>query len=275
MITIENFWQNPEIQSINRLGMNSSILPWHNANLAQTDAILGPEYRDLSKNERFLSLNGEYQFCLLQNPKEAFSENYKNWANASYNSTNWTKIKLPGTWTRQGFDKPHYTNVIMPFTNEPPFVPEQNPTGLHKRFFTIPKNWKGKRIVLHVGSAESVLLVYVNGKFVGLSKDSRLSAEFDITDFLTEENEQCLALMVVRYSDASFVEDQDQWWFGGIHRDIYLYCTNDFWLEDISALSTVKNIENGENFSNTENAVNGESETVATAENKENKNLLD
>lgn len=246
MLTIENFWQNPEIQSIGRLGMHSPMLPWKNADLAQADAASGPEYRDLDKNERFLSLNGECQFCLLQNPNQADDEKLKNWSTASYDSAGWQKIKIPGTWSRQGFDKPHYTNVIMPFANQPPFVPDENPTGLHKISFTIPQNWKGRRVVLHVGSAESVLLVYVNGNFAGLSKDSRLPAEFDITRFLTENGEQCIGLMVVRYSDASFVEDQDQWWFGGIHRDVYLYCTEDFWLEDVSALSTVKG--EGENL---------------------------
>jgi beta-galactosidase len=96
-------------------------------------------------------------------------------------------------------------------------VPSNNPTGLYRKTFRLPTGWKGRRVVVHVGGAESVLLVYVNGTFVGLSKDSRLPAEFDLTAQLVRGT-NVIAAMVIRWSDASYVEDQDQLWMAGIHR---------------------------------------------------------
>ena len=105
----------------------------------------------------------------------------------------------------------------MPFGNTPPSSPATNPTGLHRTTFELPAGWKGRRVVLRVGSAESFLSVWANGTEVGFSKDSRLPAEFDLTPFL-HEGRNALALMVIRYSNSSFIEDQDQWWLGGLHR---------------------------------------------------------
>ena len=113
-----------------------------------------------------------------------------------------------------------------------PRSPEENPTGVYERSFEVPAGWAGKRVVLHVGAAESVLLVEVNGQDVGISKDSHLAAEFEVTDLLRPgENE--LRLTVVKWSDASFVEDQDQWWHGGITRPVFLYATGSTYLADL------------------------------------------
>ena len=134
----------------------------------------------------------------------------------------------------QGFDRPIYTNVQMPFRGVPPEVPADNPTGLYRTTFKVPKAWKGRRIVLHVGAADSVLHVWVNGRAVGISKDSRLEAAFDVTEHV-HRGENLLALMVVRWSDASYVEDQDQWWHAGIGRSVFLTATDDVWIEDVHA----------------------------------------
>lgn len=146
----------------------------------------------------------------------------------------WREIQVPGTWSCQGYDKPHYTNVLMPFSAVPPSAPAENPTGIYRRSFTLPPDWQGRRVVLHVGSAESFLMVFVNGNRVGFSKDSRLPAEFDLTDHV-KKGENNLTLMVVRYSDSSYIEDQDQWWLGGLHRRVYLYSTALSYIQDIDA----------------------------------------
>ncbi len=146
----------------------------------------------------------------------------------------WAEVDVPGLWTMQGFDRPIYTNVQMPFRGVPPQVPEANPTGLYRTGFKVPKAWKGRRIVLHVGAADSVLHVWVNGHAVGISKDSRLEAAFDVTEHV-HRGENLLALMVVRWSDASYVEDQDQWWHAGIGRSVLLTATDDVWIEDVHA----------------------------------------
>ena len=133
----------------------------------------------------------------------------------------------------------------MPFANTPPFAPEHNPTGVYRRTFTVPQSWEKRKTILTVGSAESYLEVYVNGRFVGSSKDSRLPASFALTDFL-QEGENQLVLLVVRYGDASYVEDQDQWWFGGLHRSVYLHCIDSISLADAHLRPILdENRENG------------------------------
>ncbi len=134
----------------------------------------------------------------------------------------WREVEVPGLWTMQGFGKPHYTNVVMPFPDLPPNVPEQNETGIYRRAFTIPRGWRSRPVVLHFGGAEGALYVLVNGEPVGIAKDSRTPAEFDISSLVRHDGANELIAVVVRWSDASFVEDQDQWWQAGLPRSIRL-----------------------------------------------------
>ena len=261
-------WENPEIQEINRLPMGSPLQPFASAEEALADALAGPEFRQAEKNPLYLSLDSPgsknsalaepWKFRIIPNPGEdlpASGDSYivgsrreesselSGWVNPGFDAASWHTITVPGTWSRQGgdsryencFDKPHYTNVQMPFQAVPPRVPADNPTGLYRRSFTLPSGWKNRRVVLHLGSAESVALVYVNGCFVGAGKDTRLPSEYDISPFI-KEGENLLCIKVVRYSDASYVEDQDQWWLGGIHRTVFLYSTGDCYIKDIKAL---------------------------------------
>ena len=149
----------------------------------------------------------------------------------------WRDITVPGCWTMQDtFDLPQYTNVQMPFEGSPPDVPEANPTGIYERDFTLPEAAADARTVLHIGAAESLVIVELNGKEVGLSKDSHLAAEFDVTGFVRPGLNR-LRLRVVKWSDASYVEDQDQWWHGGITRSVYLYQTGPVYLADVVAVT--------------------------------------
>lgn len=135
------------------------------------------------------------------------------------------EVAVPGNWTLQdlgGFvDLPQYTNVQMPFPGPPPRLPDRNPTGVYRRSFTLPSAWRTQRTVLHVGGAESVHAVYVNGEFAGYGTDSRLPSEYEIGHLArTGRNE--LAIVVVRWSAHSYVEDQDQWWMAGLHRSVWV-----------------------------------------------------
>jgi beta-galactosidase len=175
-----------------------------------------------------ISLDGTWRFQLLHSPTERIGKR-------------WASIPVPGLWTMQEpsdifFDKPIYTNVQMPFEEQPPFVPAENPTGVYERDFDVPKSWSGKRIVLQVGGYESVALVYINGQEVGLSKDSRLAAEFDVTQFVQSGN-NVVRIDVTKWSDATFIEDQDQWWHGGITRSIKLYATNKVFIEKFAVIA--------------------------------------
>ncbi len=134
-------------------------------------------------------------------------------------------VEVPGNWTIQdlaGFvDRPHYTNVQMPFPGPPPRLPERNATGVYRRLFTISAGWVKRRTILHIGGAESVHAVYVNGRFAGYGTDSRLPSEYEIGPFLSRGRNE-LAIVAVRYSAQSYVEDQDQWWMAGLHRSVWL-----------------------------------------------------
>jgi beta-galactosidase len=214
------FWEMPELIALNRLPIHAT---WTR-----------PGGGDGEGAPTSLSLNGSWAFRLVGRPEEAPAD----FAAPDFDDADWGRLPVPSSWPMHGHGIPHYTNVVMPFENLPPRVPAENPTGLYRTRFRLPRGWRGKRIVLEVGGAESVLWVALNGQEVGMSKDSRLPAEFDLTPHL-RAGENVLAAMVVRWSDASYVEDQDQWWMGGIFRDVTLHALPAERLADVAATATL------------------------------------
>jgi beta-galactosidase len=184
-------WETPELTSLNRLPPSATLA---------------------RPADRIRVLDGDWEFRLVGRPELAARAVRR-----------WHTVRVPGLWTMQGFGTPHYTNVVMPFPDQPPRVPEQNPTGIYRRRFALPRGWRGRRVVLHFGAAEGVLYVLLNGEPVGLAKDSRTPAEFDVTELVRRSGANELVAAVVQWSDASFVEDQDHWWHGGISRSICMY----------------------------------------------------
>jgi len=217
-------WMSPETLSFNRLPARATLYPYPNSASARRG--------DRTKSPWWQSLNGEWDFCYFEKPEfvpEAFlSPEY-----VPTVADSWAKLPVPSNWTMHGYDRPHYTNTQMPFPNQPPEVPEANPTGLYRRTFTVPKDWAGRRTVLHIGAAESVLALWVDGVPVGLAKDSRLPSEFDLTAYVRAGELHTLTAVVVKWSDASFIEDQDHWWMAGIHREVYLYSQATHYIEDL------------------------------------------
>ncbi|HWQ14036.1 MAG TPA: glycoside hydrolase family 2 TIM barrel-domain containing protein [Roseiflexaceae bacterium] len=211
-------WELPELTSLNTLPPHALAIPSPAASAAALEYPRSPW---------FLSLSGTWDFKLLPRPEAA--------TYAALEGGGWASIQVPGNWTMQGFGAPHYTNVQMPFPDRPPHVPSDNPTGLYRRTFDLPASWHGRRIVLHIAGCEGVCYVYVNGQPVGLSKDSRTPAEYDLTALVRFDAPNELAAVVLRWSDASFVEDQDHWWQSGIHRDVFLYATDTVFLADYAA----------------------------------------
>jgi beta-galactosidase len=214
-------WEHPETVSLGRLPMRATLVPYPNA--AQALA------RGASPWER--SLNGTWRFILAASPEAVPAD----FAQAGFDDASWADLPVPSNWTMHGYDRPQYTNVQMPFAGAPPHVPAENPTGLYRRSFEVPADWDGRRIVLEIGGAESVLYVWVNGQAVGMGKDSRLPQAFEVTGFVRPGAVNLLALAVVKWSDASYVEDQDQWWMGGVHRDVTLRCTSRVYIADVFA----------------------------------------
>ena len=199
----------PSLLALNRRPMRTTRTP----HLTAADARAG------SPSSLRASLDGTWRFQLIEKPEAA----PENWQTADTNPAPWRDINVPGVWTLQDTgDHPHYTNWVMPFAIEkPPAVPEDNPTGLYRQSFTCPKEWSGLDIHIHIGGFESFLMVWCNGVFVGMGKDSRLESAFNLGDAVRAgENE--LALMVVRWSDGTWIEDQDHWYHGGLHRSVYL-----------------------------------------------------
>lgn len=186
-------WELPEVSSLGRLTPRATLR------------------RDARWSR---SLDGAWDFKLVERPDEA--------PRALRLARGWNEVEIPGLWTMQGFDIPIYTNVQMPFPHPPPHVPERNPTGIYRRTFAKPRGWGGRRVVLGFGGVEGVLYVLVNGEAVGLSKDARTPAEFDVTELVRARGENEVVAVVARWSDASFVEDQDHWWHAGLSRSVYL-----------------------------------------------------
>jgi beta-galactosidase len=214
-------WELPECTGLGRLPARSPLAPYPDAASARAGGA----------SPWLLSLDGSWRFLLLGRPEDAPAD----FAEPGYDDGDergWSEIEVPGAWTLQGHDRPHYTNVVMPFAADPPRVPEQNPTGLYRTRVALPEAFVGRRVVLHFGGAESVLHAYVNGRAVGMSKGSRLAAEFDVTEAL-RPGENVIAALVVRWSDASWIEDQDQWWHAGLQRGVHLAATDRAFLADV------------------------------------------
>ncbi|SOE56005.1 beta-galactosidase [Streptomyces sp. OV198] len=192
-------WEAPEVTSWGRLPMNA-----------------------VDRRSGALSLDGSWRFQLLPTPTSA-------------PGLAWSSLQVPGSWTTQDTDDlPQYTNFKMPWGEFPPTSPDANPTGVYEREVDVPAEWAGRRIVLQVGAAESVLLVHVDERPVGVSKDSHLAAEFDLSDVVRPGERALLRLTVVKWSDASHLEDQDQWWHAGITRSVLLYATDPLRLADVT-----------------------------------------
>jgi beta-galactosidase len=204
-------WETPEFTGINRLPARATLYPYANEEQAVS--------LDRNSSPWYKTLNGEWKFKLVDKP-ENVNDNFKK---KSFNDSKWKDITVPGNWTMQDVgDYPHYTNAQMPFKNDPPLVPEENPTGLYRKTFTVPKKWLKRRTVIHFAGVESCFYVFLNGSRIGMGKDTRLATEFDITDHL-KEGENQVSVMVIKWSDGSYVEDQDHWWMAGIYRDVYIY----------------------------------------------------
>ncbi len=216
-------WENPHLQAVNRLPMRASGFPYPDE--------AGARARQPLRSPWTLSLDGEWRFRLAANPFDLPAD----FQQPGFDDAGWDAVPVPGNWTLQGYDKPIYCNIQMPIPLNPPFVPrEDNPTGLYRRNFELPAEWDGRRVILRFDGVESAFYVWVNGQKAGFSKDSRLPAEFDITA-LTRPGVNSLAAQVIRWSDGSYLEDQDHWRMAGIYRSVWVYSLPPLHLWDVFA----------------------------------------
>ncbi len=223
-------WENPDVIGRNKEPAHCTLIPYANIEQAKTGTReASPYYR---------SLNGDWKFHWVKQPDERPADFHK----PDYDVGGWDEIEVPSCWELKGYGTPIYTNVRYPFRKDPPRVmgtppadwtaaSEPNPVGSYRRTFSIPEDWRGREVFLHFEGVKSAMYVWVNGRSVGYSEGSMTPAEFNITRYL-EPGENVLAVEVYRWSDGSYLEDQDFWRLSGIHRDVFLYSTPRVHLRD-------------------------------------------
>jgi beta-galactosidase len=213
-----NVWENPSLTSKNLVKPHASFFPYFN-----------PFSKNWEYPEKFISLNGKWKIKVFNNPFEVSCEVFE----ADFDDTHWNEIKVPSNLEFEGFVKPIYTNVVYPFDVNPPFVPKDyNPTAIYRTVFFIPESWLKDQIFLLFEGVRSFLKIFINGKEVGFSKDSCLPAEFKINDYI-KPGKNKIAVEIIKWTDGSYLEDQDMWWLSGIFRDVYIYALPDIYIRDV------------------------------------------
>jgi len=221
-------WQDPLVNQVNRVETTASFIAY-----ADKESAL--------KNNReesvdYLSLNGKWKFNWVQHYHERPIDFYK----PDYNDTYWVDFPVPGMWERNGYGDPVYLSIGYAwknqFVNNPPYVEERNnAVGSYRRTFVVKDDWKQKEIFLTIGAATSCVYVWVNGKFVGYSEDSKMAADFNITKHV-RPGENLVAMQVLRWCDGTYLEDQDMWRMAGISRDVYITARPTVFVDDIEIL---------------------------------------
>ena len=221
-----DYWNDPSINEENRLEDHSDFFAYENAALAGKG--------DKSKSSRYLSIEGTWKFNWVCNADERPADFYS----LKYDDSAWGSMPVPGIWELNGYGNAVYINAGYAWsrdweTNPPVIKTLSNHVGSYRRSFSLPADWKGQNVYMHIGSATSNLTVYVNGKYVGYSEDSKVAAEFDITKYVQPGKENLIAMQVMRWCDGSYLEDQDFWRLCGIARECYLYSTPKSHVKDL------------------------------------------
>jgi beta-galactosidase len=211
----ESRWHNVDINQQNREPRRAAFFAYETLDKAQSF--------DKKKSANYLSMEGMWKFNFVKDHNKRPANFYA----ANYDDSEWKDFPVPGLFELNGYGDATYKNVgyawATQFDPNPPYISElNNYTGSYRRTFELPKDWKGKDVYFHVGSATSNLTLWVNGKYVGYSEDSKVAAEFNISKYL-KPGKNLIAMQVMRWCDGSYFEDQDFWRFTGIAREVYLY----------------------------------------------------
>ncbi len=218
-------WQDPNVNTINRAAMHTNYFAYESEHAALKGCRLA--------SDNYMTLNGTWKFNWVQNADQRPTDFYK----VDFNDKGWDNIQVPGVWELNGYGDPIYVNVGYPwrsqYKNNPPYVPTvNNHVGTYRKEIELPADWKGRQIMAHFGSVTSNMYLWVNGKFVGYSEDSKLEAEFDLTKYL-RPGKNIIAFQVFRWCDGTYLEDQDFFRYSGVGRDCYLYTRTANHIEDI------------------------------------------
>lgn len=215
-------WEDPTIVERNKLETHATMTIYPERGQALEDnRFSSPWYQ---------SMNGSWKFKWSAKPAERPKSFYKN----DFDVSGWDNIKVPANWQLEGYGVPIYANVEYPFPKNPPHIPhENNPVGSYRKTFNIPENWDKRETIIHFDGVESAFYIWVNGQKVGYSQGSRTPAEFNITPYL-KAGKNNVSVEVYRWSDGSYLEDQDFWRLSGIFRDVYLYSPDDMHVRDFT-----------------------------------------
>jgi len=218
-------WARPETLHLGRESARATFCSYPDIESAiQQSNPLRPLAERRAASPWFVSLNGAWRFHWSPSVEARPSRFFE----PEFDDRSWPTLPIPSCWQMHGYDDPIYVNFMRsddkcPWGKvDPPRIPsDRNPVGSYRRIFQAPENWKGRNVLLHFDGVESAFQVWLNGHFIGMAKDSRSPAEFDLTSKL-QPGDNVLAVEVYRYSDASYIEDQDKWRLSGIYRDVYL-----------------------------------------------------
>ncbi|NTE03116.1 DUF4981 domain-containing protein [Agrobacterium tumefaciens] len=205
-----NDWENPKLVDQGKEKAHVTFMLFD-----QKNDVIGDDY---TKSPYHKSLNGQWKF----NYVDKYADRPQDFYQTNFNDGGWANLTVPSNWELNGFGIPIYTNITYPYPKNPPFIGENNPVGTYRKTFTIPENWVERETLIHFGSISGCAFIYVNGKKVGMTKASKTPAEFDLTPYL-KTGTNVLAVQVFRWSDGSYLEDQDFWRLSGIERNVYLY----------------------------------------------------
>jgi beta-galactosidase len=223
-------WENPEIFQINREKPTASFYRYSKA----AEALKNDSWKNSSM---YSSLNGPWNFYFADSVSARPVDFYKN----DFSLKGWDTINVPSNWEMKGFGVPIYVNRIYAFPTNPPFIPHNiNNVGSYKRDFEISADWKDKDVYLHFAGVSGAMYVWINGKKVGYNEGSKTAIEFKVTDFVKTGTNN-VSVQVMRWSDASYMEDQDFWRLSGIERDAYVYASNKVTVRDFRVASDLEN----------------------------------
>lgn len=216
-------WENPLVFGINKEAPRATAFPYATAAEAQQ--------ANYKQSPFYLSMDGMWKFNWVYKPADRPVDFYK----SAYDVSAWDEIKVPGNWELQGYGTPIYTNIKYPFPKNPPYIAHKhNPVGSYRRDFNLPEGWDGRQVYLHFAAGTSAMYIWVNGEQVGYSQVTKSPAEFDISPYV-KKGKNMIAIEVYRWSDGSYIEDQDFWRLSGFDRGICLYSTDKLRIQDIFA----------------------------------------
>ena len=209
-----NDWENPAVFAVNKEPPHATLFPYESRSLALA--------RDPSHSAYFLDLDGRWKFHWVPKPDDRPLDFYR----TDFDDSSWGDIPVPGNWELNGHGVAIYLNIPYPFPKDPPRIRHDNdPVGSYRTHFTVPAAWKDREIILHFGSIVSAMYVWVNGQKVGYSEGAKTPSEFDVTPYVHPGADNLLAVEMYRWSDGSYLEDQDFWRLSGIERPVFLYAT--------------------------------------------------